>query len=60
MVHCFIDANEVDTTLLQLCASQLKLLQLYTDIQQLHCGTDMEPYSENVSNHTHAHTPIAH
>uniref|UniRef100_A0A3Q4NBM5 RAB3 GTPase activating protein subunit 2 (non-catalytic) n=1 Tax=Neolamprologus brichardi TaxID=32507 RepID=A0A3Q4NBM5_NEOBR len=30
------EPEEVDAELLQLCSSQLKLLQLYTDIQQLH------------------------
>uniref|UniRef100_A0A673YUX7 RAB3 GTPase activating protein subunit 2 (non-catalytic) n=1 Tax=Salmo trutta TaxID=8032 RepID=A0A673YUX7_SALTR len=30
------DREAVDEALLQLCSSQLKLLQLYTDIQQLH------------------------
>uniref|UniRef100_A0A669DL58 RAB3 GTPase activating protein subunit 2 (non-catalytic) n=1 Tax=Oreochromis niloticus TaxID=8128 RepID=A0A669DL58_ORENI len=30
------EPEEVDAGLLQLCSSQLKLLQLYTDIQQLH------------------------
>ncbi|XP_070983894.1 rab3 GTPase-activating protein non-catalytic subunit-like [Oncorhynchus clarkii lewisi] len=30
------DPEAVDEALLQLCSSQLKLLQLYTDIQQLH------------------------
>ncbi|XP_067098778.1 rab3 GTPase-activating protein non-catalytic subunit [Osmerus mordax] len=30
------DPEAVDETLLQLCSSQLKLLQLYTDIQRLH------------------------
>ncbi|XP_067335261.1 rab3 GTPase-activating protein non-catalytic subunit-like isoform X2 [Channa argus] len=29
------EPNEVDIALLQICSSQLKLLQLYTDIQQL-------------------------
>ncbi|XP_055361414.1 rab3 GTPase-activating protein non-catalytic subunit isoform X4 [Betta splendens] len=43
------DSNEVDTTLLQLCCSQLKLLQVYTDIQQLHSGADIESCSENDS-----------
>lgn len=55
MVVCFsiTDPNEADTALLQLCSSQLKLLQLYTDIQQLHSAADTEPCSENVSAHTH-------
>uniref|UniRef100_A0A8C2XCZ3 RAB3 GTPase activating protein subunit 2 (non-catalytic) n=1 Tax=Cyclopterus lumpus TaxID=8103 RepID=A0A8C2XCZ3_CYCLU len=34
--------EEVDEALLQLCSSQLKLLQLYTDIQNLHSGADRE------------------
>uniref|UniRef100_A0A3Q3E9W2 RAB3 GTPase activating protein subunit 2 (non-catalytic) n=1 Tax=Labrus bergylta TaxID=56723 RepID=A0A3Q3E9W2_9LABR len=34
--------KEVDTALLQLCSSQLKLLQLYTNIQQLHSAADTE------------------
>ncbi|XP_023250459.1 rab3 GTPase-activating protein non-catalytic subunit isoform X4 [Seriola lalandi dorsalis] len=41
------DPEEVDTALLQLCFSQLKLLQLYTDIQQLHSAADVEASSEN-------------
>ncbi|XP_039993735.1 rab3 GTPase-activating protein non-catalytic subunit isoform X1 [Xiphias gladius] len=41
------DPEEVDTALLQLCSSQLKLLQLYTDIQQLHSAADIEACSEN-------------
>ncbi|XP_041668477.1 rab3 GTPase-activating protein non-catalytic subunit isoform X2 [Cheilinus undulatus] len=36
------DQEEVDMTLLQLCSSQLKLLQLYTNIQQLHSTADTE------------------
>uniref|UniRef100_A0A4W6CGE5 RAB3 GTPase activating protein subunit 2 (non-catalytic) n=1 Tax=Lates calcarifer TaxID=8187 RepID=A0A4W6CGE5_LATCA len=36
------DPEEVDTDLLQLCSSQLKLLQLYTDIQQLHSAAGTE------------------
>ncbi|XP_028250734.1 rab3 GTPase-activating protein non-catalytic subunit isoform X2 [Parambassis ranga] len=43
------DPEEVDTSLLQLCSSQLKLLQLYTDIQQLHSAGDSEASSENDS-----------
>ncbi|XP_044022041.1 rab3 GTPase-activating protein non-catalytic subunit isoform X2 [Siniperca chuatsi] len=43
------DPEEVDTALLQLCSSQLKLLQLYTDIQQLHSATDIEACSKNDS-----------
>ncbi|XP_054470237.1 rab3 GTPase-activating protein non-catalytic subunit isoform X1 [Anoplopoma fimbria] len=41
------DPEEVDAALLQLCSSQLKLLQLYTDIQKLHSGADNEACSEN-------------
>uniref|UniRef100_A0AAX7UG25 RAB3 GTPase activating protein subunit 2 (non-catalytic) n=1 Tax=Astatotilapia calliptera TaxID=8154 RepID=A0AAX7UG25_ASTCA len=36
------EPGEVDAELLQLCSSQLKLLQLYTDIQQLHSAADVE------------------
>ncbi|XP_030574054.1 rab3 GTPase-activating protein non-catalytic subunit isoform X2 [Archocentrus centrarchus] len=43
------DPEEVDAALLQLCSSQLKLLQLYTDIQQLHSAADVEPSAENDS-----------
>ncbi|XP_026211404.1 rab3 GTPase-activating protein non-catalytic subunit [Anabas testudineus] len=43
------DPNEVDAVLGQLCSSQLKLLQLYTDIQQLHSTADREACSENDS-----------
>ncbi|KAI3367973.1 hypothetical protein L3Q82_026801, partial [Scortum barcoo] len=39
------DPEEVDTALLQLCSSQMKLLQLYTDIQQLHSAADTETCS---------------
>ncbi|XP_029316104.1 rab3 GTPase-activating protein non-catalytic subunit isoform X3 [Cottoperca gobio] len=41
------DPEEVDPALLQLCSSQLKLLQLYTDIQHLHSAADMEACSKN-------------
>lgn len=41
------DPEEVDAPLLQLCSSQLKLLHLYTDIQQLHSAADIEACSEN-------------
>ncbi|KAJ3613339.1 hypothetical protein NHX12_019589 [Muraenolepis orangiensis] len=37
------DPEAVDDALLQLCSSQLKLLQLYTDIQQLHSAEDTPP-----------------
>ncbi|KAJ8367335.1 hypothetical protein AAFF_G00320840 [Aldrovandia affinis] len=39
------DPEAVEEGLLQLCSSQLKLLQLYTDIQSLHssCGTSSPP-----------------
>lgn len=43
------DPEEVDTALLQLCSSQLKLLQLYTDIQQLHSAAEIEACSETDS-----------
>ncbi|KAM6969514.1 rab3 GTPase-activating protein non-catalytic subunit isoform 1-T1 [Tautogolabrus adspersus] len=41
------DQEEVDTALLQLCSSQLKLLQLYTNIQQLHSAADTEDCSQD-------------
>ncbi|KAM3870837.1 rab3 GTPase-activating protein non-catalytic subunit [Diretmus argenteus] len=40
------DPEAVDEALLQLCSSQLKLLQLYTNIQQLHSATDTDAGSE--------------
>uniref|UniRef100_A0A669DKL6 RAB3 GTPase activating protein subunit 2 (non-catalytic) n=1 Tax=Oreochromis niloticus TaxID=8128 RepID=A0A669DKL6_ORENI len=45
------EPEEVDAGLLQLCSSQLKLLQLYTDIQQLHSATDdsLEGIEEELS-----------
>ncbi|XP_035850645.1 rab3 GTPase-activating protein non-catalytic subunit isoform X2 [Sander lucioperca] len=43
------DPEAVDIELLQLCSSQLKLLQLYTDIQQLHSTADIEACSKNDS-----------
>uniref|UniRef100_UPI0037E92E33 rab3 GTPase-activating protein non-catalytic subunit isoform X2 n=1 Tax=Semicossyphus pulcher TaxID=241346 RepID=UPI0037E92E33 len=43
------DQEEVDTALLQLCSSQLKLLQLYTDIQHLHSAADTENCSKDDS-----------
>lgn len=43
------DADEVEASLLQLCSSQLKLLQLYTDIQQLQSAPKTEEGSENDS-----------
>ncbi|XP_035809977.2 rab3 GTPase-activating protein non-catalytic subunit isoform X2 [Amphiprion ocellaris] len=43
------DPEEVDIALLQLCSSQLKLLQLYTDIHQLHSAADVEASTENDS-----------
>ncbi|XP_038585703.1 rab3 GTPase-activating protein non-catalytic subunit isoform X2 [Micropterus salmoides] len=43
------DPEEVDTALLQLCSSQLKLLQLYTDIQRLHSAADIEACSKDDS-----------
>uniref|UniRef100_A0A3B3DT52 RAB3 GTPase activating protein subunit 2 (non-catalytic) n=1 Tax=Oryzias melastigma TaxID=30732 RepID=A0A3B3DT52_ORYME len=42
-------AEEVDASLMQLCSSQLKLLQLYTNIQKLQSSTLSEACSENVS-----------
>ncbi|XP_026187641.1 rab3 GTPase-activating protein non-catalytic subunit isoform X2 [Mastacembelus armatus] len=41
------DPEEVDTALLQLCSSQLKMLQLYSDIQQLHSAAEIEADLEN-------------
>ncbi|KAM8736631.1 rab3 GTPase-activating protein non-catalytic subunit isoform 1-T1 [Acanthopagrus schlegelii] len=43
------DPEEVDGALLQFCTSQLKLLQLYTGIQNLHSAADTEPCSTNDS-----------
>ncbi|XP_027856181.1 rab3 GTPase-activating protein non-catalytic subunit isoform X4 [Xiphophorus couchianus] len=43
------DADEVEASLLQLCSSQLKLLQLYSDIQQLQSAADTEACSANDS-----------
>ncbi|XP_078145700.1 rab3 GTPase-activating protein non-catalytic subunit isoform X1 [Centroberyx gerrardi] len=40
------DPEAVDEALLQLCSSQLKLLQLYTDIQQLHSAAHTDACSE--------------
>ncbi|XP_024116985.1 rab3 GTPase-activating protein non-catalytic subunit [Oryzias melastigma] len=40
-------AEEVDASLMQLCSSQLKLLQLYTNIQKLQSSTLSEACSEN-------------
>ena len=48
------DPEAVDETLLQLCSSQLKLLQLYTDIQQLYAIGGSTTHTELVS---HTHTP---
>ncbi|KAF3844617.1 hypothetical protein F7725_007780 [Dissostichus mawsoni] len=41
------DPDEVDPALQQLCSSQLKLLQLYSDIQQLHSAAVTETCPEN-------------
>ncbi|XP_076604712.1 rab3 GTPase-activating protein non-catalytic subunit isoform X1 [Chaetodon auriga] len=41
------DPEEVDPALIQLCSSQLKLLQLYTDIQHLHSAADVEACPKN-------------
>ncbi|XP_078133227.1 rab3 GTPase-activating protein non-catalytic subunit isoform X2 [Sander vitreus] len=43
------DPEAVDIELLQLCSSQLKLLQLYADIQHLHSAADIETCSKNDS-----------
>nr|XP_046268193.1 rab3 GTPase-activating protein non-catalytic subunit isoform X2 [Scatophagus argus] len=43
------DPEEVDTPLLHFCSSQLKLLQLYKDIQHLHSAANIETHSENDS-----------
>ncbi|KAM7376600.1 hypothetical protein PAMP_006323 [Pampus punctatissimus] len=40
------DPEEVDTVLVQLCSSQLKLLQLYSDMQHLHSAANTEACSE--------------
>uniref|UniRef100_A0A1A7Y699 RAB3 GTPase activating protein subunit 2 (Non-catalytic) n=1 Tax=Iconisemion striatum TaxID=60296 RepID=A0A1A7Y699_9TELE len=42
-------ADEVEASLQQLCSSQLKLLQLFTDIQQLQLAENTEACSENDS-----------
>uniref|UniRef100_A0A667Y7Q3 RAB3 GTPase activating protein subunit 2 (non-catalytic) n=1 Tax=Myripristis murdjan TaxID=586833 RepID=A0A667Y7Q3_9TELE len=47
-VKTTLDPEAVDEALLQLCSSQLKLLQLYTDIQQLHSAADTDTSSEAV------------
>ncbi|XP_036006973.1 rab3 GTPase-activating protein non-catalytic subunit isoform X2 [Fundulus heteroclitus] len=41
------DAEEVEASLLQLCSSRLKLLQLYADIQQLRSDANTEGCSGN-------------
>lgn len=52
-LYLFIaEPEEIDTGLLQFCSTQLKLLQLYTDIQQLHSAMDRETCFENVRGHT--------
>lgn len=38
------DPEEVDVGLLRFCSSQLKLLQLYIHIQQLHSAPHAEAY----------------
>lgn len=45
------DPEAVDEVLFQMCSSQLKLLQLYTDIQQLHCTREAttDSHTEPVS-----------
>ncbi|KAF7654729.1 hypothetical protein LDENG_00065790 [Lucifuga dentata] len=40
------DPEAVDSALFQLCSSQLRLLQLYTDIQQLHSTADINTSPE--------------
>lgn len=45
---CATAADEVDPSLLQLCSAQLKLLQLYTDMQQLQSAENTEACSDNV------------
>ncbi|XP_017287238.1 rab3 GTPase-activating protein non-catalytic subunit isoform X2 [Kryptolebias marmoratus] len=40
-------ADEVDPSLLQLCSAQQKLLQLYTDVQQLQAAENTEACSQN-------------
>ncbi|KAM4625100.1 rab3 GTPase-activating protein non-catalytic subunit isoform 2-T2 [Polymixia lowei] len=40
-----LDPEAVDEALLQLCSSQLKLLQLYTDIQHLYSAADTDACS---------------
>uniref|UniRef100_A0A665UW43 RAB3 GTPase activating protein subunit 2 (non-catalytic) n=1 Tax=Echeneis naucrates TaxID=173247 RepID=A0A665UW43_ECHNA len=42
------DPEEVDPALFQLCSSQLKLLQLYTDVQQLQSTSDTEDSMESL------------
>ncbi|XP_042356173.1 rab3 GTPase-activating protein non-catalytic subunit isoform X3 [Plectropomus leopardus] len=41
------DPEEIDAALLHLCSSQMKLLQLYMDIQQLHSAADTEACFKN-------------
>ncbi|XP_042356171.1 rab3 GTPase-activating protein non-catalytic subunit isoform X2 [Plectropomus leopardus] len=43
------DPEEIDAALLHLCSSQMKLLQLYMDIQQLHSAADTEACFKNDS-----------
>ena len=43
------DPEEVDAGVLQFCSSQLKLLQLYSDIQQLHSAPNAEEYGTSFS-----------
>lgn len=45
---CATAADEVDPSLLQLCSAQMKLLQLYTDMQQLQSAENTEARSDNV------------
>uniref|UniRef100_A0A8C5A1Z5 RAB3 GTPase activating protein subunit 2 (non-catalytic) n=1 Tax=Gadus morhua TaxID=8049 RepID=A0A8C5A1Z5_GADMO len=43
------DPEAVDEALLQLCSSQLKLLTLYTDLQQLHHPPSLSPHPQSDS-----------
>lgn len=41
------DPEEVDAGVLQFCSCQLKLLQLYMDMEQLHSAPDGTSFSSN-------------
>ncbi len=45
-----LDPEAVDESLLQFCSSQLKLLQLYTDVQLLHTPDASPTEPEHVRN----------